>query len=155
MTLVLTKCFNTTKKPLADRKLITVFVLFILISTFLTSCVSTQIQRDIKDYPVKETNKALVICREAVGKAFIPFRKTKGAYAFSSGQLSEELAILSTFWLIELTQTNLHSCTLEKINNSSVSNLNAAYWKNFYLKNSSKYKFTYKDSVGVVIEKND
>ena len=77
MTLVLTKCFNTTKKLLADRKLITVFVLFILISTFLTSCVSTQIQRDIKDYPVKETNKALVICREAVGKAFIPFRKTK------------------------------------------------------------------------------
>ena len=149
------KRFNTTQKPLSNRKLMNVFFLFIFISTFLTSCVSTQIQRDIKDYPVKETNKALVICREAVGKAFIPFGKAKGAYAFSSGQPSEEFAILSTFWLIELTQTNLESCTLVQINNSSVSKLNAAYWKNFYFRNNYKYKFTYKDSGGVVVEKND
>lgn len=132
-----------------------VFFLFIFISTFLTSCVSTQIQQSIKEYPVKEANKALVICGEAAVKQFIPFRSVRGAYAFSSGQPSEEFAILSTFWLIELTQTNLESCTLVQINNSSVSKLNAAYWKNFYFKNYSKYKFTYKDSVGVVIEKND
>ena len=149
------KGFNTTKKLLANGKLIIVFFIFIFISIFLTSCVSTQIQQNIKEYPVKEANKALVICGEAAVKQFIPFRSVRGAYAFSSGQPSEEFAILSTFWLVELTQTNLKSCTLVQINNSSVSELNAAYWKNFYFKNNYKYKFTYKDSVGVVVEKND
>ena len=153
--MVLIKRFNTTQKPLANRKLMNVFFLFIFISTFLTSCVSTQIQQNIKEYPVKEANKALVICGEAAVKQFIPFRSVRGAYAFSSGQPSEEFAILSTFWLVELTQTNLKSCSLVQINNSSVSELNAAYWKNFYFKNNYKYKFTYKDSVGVVVEKND
>jgi len=54
-----------------------------------------------------------------------------------------------------LLQTNLNSCTLVQINNASVSELNAAYWKNFYFRNQDKYKFTYKDSTGVVVEKND
>ena len=153
--LILIKCFNTSKKLLANRKLITGFVLFIFISIFLTSCVSTRIQQNIKDYPVKETNKALVICRDAAAKQFIPFRTVRGASAFSSGHPSKELAILSTFWLIELARTNLQSCTLVQINNSSVSKLNAAYWKNFYFKNYSKYKFTYKDNIGVIVEKND
>ena len=153
--MVLIKRFNTTQKPLSNRKLMNVFFLFIFISTFLTSCVSTQIQQNIKEYPVKEANKALVICGEAAAKKFIPFRSVRGAYAFSSGQPSEEFAILSAFWLIELTQTNLESCTLVQINNSSVSKLNAAYWKNFYFRNNYLYKFTYKDSGGVLVEKND
>ena len=153
--MVLIKRFNTTQKPLANRKLMNVFFLFIFISTFLTSCVSTQIQQNIKEYPVKEANKALVICGEEVGKKFIPFRTVRGASAFSSGQPSEEFAILSTFWMVELTQTNLKSCSLVQINNSSVSELNAAYWKNFYFRNNYEYKFTYKDSGGVLVEKND
>ena len=149
------KLLNTTKSLSANRKLINVFVLFVFISTFLTSCVNTRIQQNINDYPVRETNKALVICREAAGKQFIPFNNVHGASAFSSGHPSKELAILSTFWLIELARTNLQSCTLVQINNSSVSKLNAAYWKNFYFKNYSKYKFTYKDNIGVIVEKND
>ena len=149
------KGFNTTKKLLANGKLIIVFFIFIFISIFLTSCVSTQLQQNIKEYPEKETNKALVICGDTAAKQFIPFRSVRGAYAYSSGQPSEEFAILSTFWMVELTQTNLKSCSLVQINNSSVSELNAAYWKNFYFKNNYKYKFTYKDSVGVVVEKND
>ena len=146
---------NNTKSLSANRKLINVFVLFVFISTFLTSCVNTRIQQNIKDYPVKETNKALVICREAVGKQFIPFNTIHGASTYSSGHPSKELAILSTFWLMELTRTNLKTCTLVQINNSSVSKLNAAYWKNFYFKNYSKYKFTYKDNIGVIVEKNN
>jgi len=125
----------------------------LLISTLFTSCVSTQIQQGIKEYLLKETNKALVICGEAASKQFIPFRSVKGAYAFSSGQPSEEQAIVGSFWLIVLTQTNLNSCSLVQINNASVSELNAAYWKNFYFRNQDKYKFTYKDSTGVVVEK--
>ena len=155
MSLILTKHFNITKKLIADRKLLKVFILFIFISTLLASCAGTKIQQFIKEYPAKETYKALVICRDANAKQFIPFRRIKGASAFSSDQPSEEAAILGSFWLIELAQTSLHSCTLVKINNSSVSETNALYWKNYYYKNSSKYKFTYKDFVGVVVEKNN